>query len=376
MSTGSELPGFYLGTITGTSVDGLDLALLDLSEGIRFIAGDTESFPADLREKLLDLNQPGNDDLDRIGEMDAALGQFIGESINRFIDNQGIAHGDVAAIGSHGQTVRHRPDLENPFTWQIGDPNRIAEVTGITTVADFRRRDMAAGGQGAPLVPPFHEALFRSREESRVAANIGGIGNITVLPKDPALPITGFDTGPGNCLLDAWCAVHTGRPFDQDGNWARSGSVTDDLLQALRWDPYLARPPPKSTGREYFNLAWLDQYRTAERAEDIQRTLLEFTAVTILDAIEEWANPCERLIVCGGGRRNEFLMERLEHLGSMPVETSETHGFDGDAMEAAAFAWLAARRLAGRPGNAAAVTGARGSRILGAVFPGEAGLKG
>jgi anhydro-N-acetylmuramic acid kinase len=362
---------FYLGTITGTSVDGLDMALLDLSNGIRLVAAHTQPFPGDLREKLLALNQPGSDHLDRIGEVDAALGQFIGAAVNDFIAEAGIPPADVAAIGSHGQTVRHRPDLDPAFTWQIGDPNRIAELTGITTVADFRRRDLAAGGQGAPLVPPFHEALFRSVDETRVVVNIGGIANVTVLPSDSTRPITGFDTGPGNCLLDAWCETQTGSPFDEDGAWARSGELQDDLLQAMRWDPYLSRPPPKSTGREYFNLAWLDQYRGTERPEDVQRTLLEFTATSILDAIEEWATSCQRLIVCGGGRLNAYLMERLEKLSASPVKASEAHDFDGDALEAAAFAWLAARRLADQAGNAPAVTGAKGSRVLGAVYPGS-----
>jgi anhydro-N-acetylmuramic acid kinase len=363
-------PSYYLGTITGTSVDGLDMALLDLSDGIRLAAAQTEPFPPELREQLLELSQPGNDHLDRVGEMDTALGQFIGEAVNRFLIETGIAAAEVAAIGSHGQTVRHRPDLTHPFTWQIGDPNRIAETTGITTVADFRRRDMAAGGQGAPLVPPFHAALFRTEGENRVVVNIGGIANVTILPGDPSRPVTGFDTGPGNCLLDAWCASQTGEAFDRDGQWARSGVPQDDLLQAMRWDPYLGRPPPKSTGREYFNLAWLDQYRGAEADRDVQRTLLELTAMTILDAVEQWASDRQRLIVCGGGRLNAFLMERLAELCDAPVEASEAHGFDGDAMEAAAFAWLAARRLDGRAGNAAAVTGAIGPRVLGAVYQG------
>jgi len=366
----STLPGYYLGTISGTSVDGLDLALLDLSDGIRFVATGTEPFPEDLRSSLLNLGQPGEDDLDKVGALDAELGQFIGDSINRFLLDRNLNATEIRAIGSHGQTVRHRPDLPVPFTWQIGDPNRIAEICRITTVADFRRRDMAAGGQGAPLVPLFHEALFRTTDESRVVVNIGGIGNLTVLDRNPSVPVSGFDTGPGNALMDAWCESNSGSPFDSDGDWARSGSLSDSLLEALCWDPYLAKPPPKSTGREYFNLDWLDQYTPHEQSPvDIQRTLLEYTATTIIDAVDEWASPCERLIICGGGRRNGFLMSRLKALGGMPVDTSEDHGFDGDAIEAAAFAWLAARRMASEPGNASAVTGARGARILGALYP-------
>lgn len=376
----------YVGSISGTSVDGLDLALLTVGSDARPAAADTHTeevrirfgpaatvpFPAPLRAALLALGQPGADDLDRIGQADAELGRFIGEAINAFLAQHAVAAADVSAIGSHGQTIRHRPDLPAPFTWQIGDPNQIAEQTGITTVADFRRRDMAAGGQGAPLVPAFHEALFRRQDESRVIANIGGIANITHLCADPMRPVTGFDTGPGNALLDAWCAAHTGRPMDVDGTWARSGTLVNPLLEALLGEPYLAEPPPKSTGRESFNLAWLERYEPAAHApEDVQRTLLEYTAISLIEAIARWAMPAERLVVCGGGRRNGFLMERLAELTSMPVEVSELLGYDGDAMEAAAFAWLASRRLAALPGNAPDVTGADGLRVLGAIYPGR-----
>ena len=230
--------------------------------------------------------------------MDSALGGFIGESVNRFIAKVGIARDDIVALGSHGQTVRHRPELANPFTWQIGDPNRIAEITGIDTVADFRRRDMAAGGQGAPLVPPFHEALFRSPEEFRVVVNIGGISNVTVLPQDPDAPVTGFDTGPGNCLLDAWCERQTGNPFDRDGEWARSGRAGRRLLRPSLGSLPLA-PPPKSTGREYFNLALARQYNRIAPGMSNGRCWNSRPRRSST-AIDEWANPCERLIVCGG----------------------------------------------------------------------------
>ncbi|TNF87914.1 MAG: anhydro-N-acetylmuramic acid kinase, partial [Gammaproteobacteria bacterium] len=223
----------YVGTITGTSVDGLDIALLDLTDGIALAGSTTKAFPESLRATLLALGQPGQDDLDKIGEVDAGLGTFTGEAILDFLNALEITPEQVRAIGSHGQTIRHRPDLSHPFTWQIGDPNRIAEITGITTVADFRRRDVAAGGQGAPLVPAFHEALFRTAEESRVLLNVGGISNITWLPADPATSTSGFDTGPGNGLLDAWYAVHNDAPYDLDGAWARTGQVVVPLLDAL-----------------------------------------------------------------------------------------------------------------------------------------------
>ncbi|MGE0623582.1 MAG: anhydro-N-acetylmuramic acid kinase [Pseudomonadales bacterium] len=361
----------FIGTISGTSVDGLDIALLELADSIRFGASITTPFPEALRRDLLALGQPGNDDLDRIGTLDAALGAFIGDAINAFLQAQGLDATAVSAIGSHGQTIRHHPDGAHPFTWQIGDPNQIAERTGITTVADFRRRDMAAGGQGAPLVPAFHEALFSDAREARVIANIGGIGNITYLGA-PGTPVSGFDTGPGNALLDAWTERHTGAPFDHDGAWARQGALEEPLLEAMLGDPYLSRTPPKSTGREAFNLKWLGQFEPdGYPPASVQRTLLEYTARTLADAVRHWAAPAQRLIVCGGGRLNGFLLERLADLVSIPVVTSDALGYDGDAMEAAAFAWLAARRLDGRAGNAPAVTGSRGRRVLGAVYPGR-----
>ena len=365
-------PELYVGTITGTSVDGLDLALVDLSAGIQLIGASTAEFPAALRSTLLALGQPGSDDLDEIGEVDVALGVFTGRAILSFLEAQGIAPDRVAAIGSHGQTIRHRPDQAHPFTWQIGDPNQIAEITRITTVADFRRRDMAAGGQGAPLVPAFHEALFRTASESRVLLNVGGISNITLLPAEPDADLTGFDTGPGNALMDSWHTAHRIGAYDEGGNWARTGEIAADLLQALLSDPYLKREPPKSTGREVFNLPWLEQQADLSRwqPEDVQRTLLEFTAASVAEALAHWAGTAQRLVVCGGGRRNGFLLERLAALTALPVQESETLGFDGDAMEAAAFAWLAARRLKSLPGNAPAVTGAAEPRVLGAVYPG------
>ncbi len=359
----------YVGAITGTSVDGLDIALVDVSGTIAFIAGETLAFPANLRHELLALGQPGSDDLDQLGEVDRALGHFIGQGILSFLKSHKFAPTDITAIGSHGQTVRHRPDAAQPFTWQIGDPNMIAEVTRVTTVADFRRRDMSAGGQGAPLVPRFHEALFRLADEDRAILNIGGISNLTMLTADPAIDITGFDTGPGNALMDVWCEAQTGNPYDVDGAMAAKGSVDDALLQQLLSDPYLSRPPPKSTGREHYNLDWLkSQLSRTATAQDVQRTLLEFTAVSIEGALATWAASAQRLIVCGGGRANPLLLNRLRTLLTIPVDTAEDHGYDGDMIEAAAFGWLAHLRLAGLAGSAGSVTGADGNRILGAIY--------
>ncbi len=357
----------YIGTISGTSVDGLDLALIGIDDvRIGLLHQDTVDFPEGLRATLLHLGQgEEGDQLDALGMADTALGRFVGEAVNNFLGTCELTKNEVRAIGSHGQTVRHRPDGGHPFSMQIGDPNLIAECTGLTTVADFRRRDLAAGGQGAPLVPGFHAAILGNAHEQRLVLNIGGISNLSVLQA----PLMGFDTGPGNALLDAWCTEHRASPFDADGAWAASGNLNPQLLQSLMSDPYLARPPPKSTGREHYNLPWLRQHLHVSLApEDVQRTLLEFTAVSIRDAIKRWVPIFERLIVCGGGRLNALLMSRLASLIEAPVEPIDHHGWDGNAIEAAAFAWLAHQRLTGAPANAPSVTGAEGHRVLGAVY--------
>ncbi len=373
-------PSLYLGTISGTSVDALDLALLEVEPALRLRAASAVALPETLRAALRELGQPGaradGDAIDTLGSCDRALGEFIGEAICQFLGEESVEPAAVAAIGSHGQTVRHRPDGENPFTLQIGDPNAIAERTGITTVADFRRRDMAAGGQGAPLVPRFHEALFRIAEETRAILNIGGISNLTLLPAAAASAgagteaLIGFDCGPGNALMDSWCDRHRGERYDADGGWASTGQVLEPLLSTLLKDDYLKQSPPKSTGREHYNLPWLEPRLDAGYApESVQRTLLELTACCVRDALRNWCPDAERLVVCGGGRHNGLLMERLAALTALPVETTEALGFDGDALEAAAFAWLAYQRLQGATGNAAAVTGAAGGRVLGAIYP-------
>lgn len=360
-----------MGAISGTSVDGLDLALLKSDSPPEVVRATTRSLPDRLRLKLLAAGQPGNDDLDLIGSLDRELGLFIGTAVLEFLTDARLSAKDIRAIGSHGQTIRHRPSLASPFTWQIGDPNLIAETTGITTVADFRRRDMAAGGQGAPLVPLFHEALFRTPDETRVVVNIGGIGNISVLPKEPDQQIRGFDTGPGNGLMDSWCALHQGTAFDAAGQWASTGSVLPDLLDRCLADDYFCLTPPKSTGREQFNLAWLGELMGSEdpAPADVQRTLLELTAVSITDAITAWSADAGKVILCGGGRHNDLLRARLSDHACAPVIVSEDLAVDGDSIEAATFAWLAMRRLADLAGNAPSVTGARGNRILGAIYP-------
>ena len=356
----------YLGAITGTSVDGLDIALIRIDGGkLSLLAQDTLALPAKLRETLIDLGQAEGDRLDRLGAADTALGRFIGEAVKDFMQRHGLTAAQVHAIGSHGQTVRHRPQGEQRFSTQIGDPNIIAEVTGLTTVADFRRRDLAAGGEGAPLAPSFHAAILGDADELRVVLNIGGISNISVLRQ----PLLGFDTGPGNALLDDWCRKHLGRSYDEDGAWAATGELDDQLLQTLMQDAYLARPPPKSTGKEHYNLKWLEKrLHPSRQPADVQRTLVEFTAASAVQAMQRWAPGAGRVIVCGGGRLNALLMRRLAELAEAPVEAIDQHGWDGDAVEAAAFAWLAHQRLTGAPANAPAVTGAQGPRVLGGVY--------
>ena len=366
--------GLYVGAITGTSVDGLDLALLFIqapqgaqAETIAFHHAETVPLPEALRRTLIDLGQGHDDHLDALGHADTELGRFIGTAVLEFLAPRGVDPKDINAIGSHGQTVRHRPDDAMPFTLQIGDPGSIAEASGIATIADFRRADMAAGGQAAPLVPPFHDVLFRHPDEPRVVANIGGISNITVLHATE--PVSGFDTGPGNALMDAWCQQHQGSGYDEEGRWAASGEVIQTLLSRLLVDPYLGEAPPKSTGKERYNLGWLTpQLDDSISAADVQRTLTAFTAQSLADAVSRWAPDTARMLVCGGGRLNPVLMDDLNAALPCPVEAVERVGVDGDAVEAAAFAWLAYKRLRGEPANAPAVTGARGPRVLGGLY--------
>ncbi len=363
----------YLGLMSGTSADGIDAALVRFpaSGGCRFAAGHTLPWPTTLRERLVALGEGGTlDSLDELGELDARIGMAFAEAANAVLDHAGIDPSQVRAIGSHGQTVRHRPAASPAFTLQLGDANRIAELTGITTVADFRRRDVAAGGQGAPLMPAFHLAMLGTASEDRAVLNLGGIGNLTLIPRQGT--VLGFDTGPANALLDAWCQRHTGQCYDADGAFAASGTVDAALLQRWQDDAWFALPPPKSTGREQFHLAWAaSALGPAPIAPaDVQATLLELTAATVAEALLREQPGTARLLVCGGGVRNGQLMRRLAaRLPGMVVESSAAHGLDPDQMEAMGFAWLAHRTLEGLAGNLPSVTGARGPRILGAIHP-------
>lgn len=363
----------FVGVISGTSMDGIDLAVLRNATSPAIEAGHTAPFTETLRNALAELAYGRVQDLDSLGAAHAALGDAIGAAILSFLNDLGLEPGKIRAIGSHGQTVRHRPEGDQAFSLQIGDPNRIAERTGIDTIADFRGRDIAAGGQGAPLVPMFHQALFGGATADRAVLNIGGIANLTLLSPNAERPLSGFDTGPGNALLDAWVQQRTGQSFDTGGAWSAGGAVAPALLKELAKDPYFALPPPKSTGKEHFNIGWFESRIAGVDPRDVQATLAQLSADTIATALLRWGSATGDVIVCGGGRLNHDLMRRLaQALPDHSVEPSEALGLSGDWIEAAAFAWLAARHIAGQPGNSAEVTGATGRRVLGALYPGSA----
>ncbi len=365
----------YIGLMSGSSLDGIDAVVVDFGqERPHLIAHHCHPIPADLKTELDSLTRRGEDELARMCEADARFGEHLAEAVIHLLQHAGLNSDDIHAIGSHGQTVRHYPQSRHPTTLQLGDPNRIAERTGITTVADLRRRDMAAGGQGAPLVPAFHQVVFQQPEEERAILNIGGIANLTLLPADPAEPVRGFDTGPGNALLDAWILRQRQQPFDEAGNWAASGKVQPALLERLLAEPFFHLPPPKSTGRDLFNLDWLQNMGGAikDQAEDVQATLLELTARSIADALEQYAAQTSRVLVCGGGVHNRLLLHRLQTL--MPkrkVETTSAVGIDPDWVEAMAFAWLARQTLHQQGGNLPQVTGAQHAVVLGGIYPGK-----
>jgi len=361
----------YIGLMSGTSMDGIDAALMHFGDHrCETLATHSERYPLELQQRLrAAAADPGRLSIDTVGSLDQWVGECFRDAALELLAAAGTDAHRVAAIGSHGQTIRHRPRADRPFTVQIGDPNVIVHGTGITTVADFRRRDIAAGGQGAPLAPAFHAWLFGHTAEQRVVLNIGGFANVTVLP--PRGVPTGFDTGPGNALMDAWIRRHHGSEFDDRGSWAASGKEDAGLLARLLDDPYFDEPPPKSTGFEYFNLDWLDQrlgHATADPA-DVQATLLGLTAMSIRDAIRRHAPQTTDVAACGGGAHNSALMARLSReLAPASLVSTEALGLEPDWVEAAAFAWLARQTLLGRPGNLPSVTGADGPAVLGGIY--------
>jgi anhydro-N-acetylmuramic acid kinase len=362
-----SLRRLFVGVMSGTSVDGIDAVLVDAGAP-RLLVLDAVHHPFDaaLRAALLDLNRAGDNEIDRAARLGSELARRYASAVAEVLQKSRIPASDVSAIGCHGQTVRHRPELG--YTVQIGNAALLAELCGIRVVADFRSRDVAAGGQGAPLVPAFHAGVFSNADENRAVLNLGGIANLSFLARGGA--VSGFDSGPGNCLLDLWATRHLGKPFDEGGQWSAGGRPIAELLERLLDEPYFRAAPPKSTGRDLFNAAWLD----ARLARDydprsVQATLLELTARTVAQACERHGGDVSRLIVCGGGTRNLFLMRRLEALlAPAAVETSERHGIDPQLVEAAAFAWFASQAVDGKACDLRSVTGARGPRVLGAIY--------
>jgi anhydro-N-acetylmuramic acid kinase len=363
----------FAGVMSGTSLDGVDAVVAEwgaIGDAPLLRGGAHLSFPPALRDELFALQSRGDDELERAAVAANALADLYADAIVRACASAGVARGALVAAGIHGQTVRHRPG--RGYTIQLNNPARVAERAGVTVVADFRSRDVAAGGQGAPLVPAFHRAAFGVVDAHRAVVNVGGIANVTDLP--PRGEVRGFDTGPGNVLLDLWHARHRGGPFDEGGAWAEGGTVDAALLSALQTEPFFAAPPPKSTGRDLFTAQWLDARlarggRVAE--QDVQATLLALTSLTIADAIEAHLPHASEVLVCGGGARNLALMRALRKaLTPRRVDTTDAAGVAAEHVEAFAFAWLARETIAGRAGNLPAVTGARGRRVLGAIYPG------
>ncbi len=367
--------------MSGTSLDGVDAVLTDLSNSSsKLLATHSHPIPKKLRIKIQNTLHPKwTGSLRTIGSLHQELGQLFSDAVNQLLKDNNYRHELIQAIGSHGQTLWHEPLGAPPFTIQLGDANVIAEQTGITTIADFRSRDIAAGGQGAPLVPAFHKTMLSHPDKGRIILNIGGIANISVLSSTKTQKETfGFDTGPGNGLLDAWIAQHKGIHFDKNGDWARSGSILPNVLEQLLQDNYFSLPYPKSTGKEAFNLIWLKEQLgdtiKSYKPEDIQATLLELTATSISNHINQYNHQYgltngNEVYVCGGGIHNTYLMERLaHHLPASSISSTKKLGIDPDWMEAIAFSWLAKQTLEGKPGNLPEATGATGSRILGAIY--------
>lgn len=367
----------YIGLMSGTSLDAIDAVLLeiDADNPPQITHTHSEAPDPDLRAMLLAATTNATPvSLAELGQLNQRMGVWFAHAANTIIAKSGMPVNRIHALGSHGQTLYHAPDAPHPFSWQLGDPSIIAAHTGVTTVADFRQADIAMGGQGAPLVPAFHHAVFSDASESRCIVNIGGIANITVLPAPgDRAHVIGFDTGPGNALLDGWIEKQLGHTQDTDGRWAASGEIDTELLSQLKADAFFQRPPPKSTGREQFNLAWLDQQLEqldhAVNPADVQRTLVELTATTIAGAIRRHAPRIPRVLLCGGGAHNPLIRRQLSaHLPDCVVADTGDYGIHVDWVEAAAFAWLAMRTRHGLSGNVPAVTGARKEVVLGGLY--------
>jgi anhydro-N-acetylmuramic acid kinase len=353
--------------MSGTSLDGVDVAITKFDGQLcKVIHTHFLAYPPDLRTDLLTLHTCGDNELERAALLANRLAHLYANAVNQALDQADFAPSVITAIGCHGQTIRHRPELG--FTLQIGNAALLAELTGITIISDFRSRDIAAGGQGAPLVPAFHQAVFADKQLHRVIINIGGIANLTNLPVNDI--VSGFDSGPGNMLMDAWTELHLGKAYDPAGGWAATGRVIDVLLGELLAHPFFGQSPPKSTGRDLFNLAWLRQYlKSGYKPVDVQRTLLEFTARNIVLAVEQYCGKPDEIYLCGGGAHNQALIQSLQQaLHPVKIRLSDALGVGVDWVEAAAFAWLARQTMHQSTASLPEVTGAKGARILGAIY--------
>ena len=362
-------PDYYVGIMSGTSLDGIDAVLTDLNSQPPLLLNTFyQPYDKNLRSQILDLHQSGNNELHLAAMLSNKLAHCYAKTVINLLNKHKVKSQSVTAIGCHGQTVRHCPQSEMSYSIQLGNASLLAELTGITVVADFRSRDIAAGGQGAPLVPAFHQLLFQDPEISRVIINIGGISNITNLASNTK--IVGFDCGPGNILMDSWCQRHLGTTYDKNGTWAESGETIPALLEELMSFKFFSVPPPKSTGREVFNLTWLEKHLSGnESTEDVQATLLQLTSRAITDTILKWFPDTTEVYLCGGGARNIALTSRIQiSLPGKKVAPTDVLGINADWLEAFAFAWLAKQNIQGIPSSIPYVTNAKGERILGAVY--------
>ena len=366
----ASTPELYIGLMSGTSMDGIDAALVDFSDTRTKLIGTLSlPWPETIRQALITARGIPDEDLHTLADLDMQTAEVFADACQQLLDKTGYKAQDITAIGNHGQTIRHRPDIKNPFSLQIGNAKKICELTDIDVISDFRTADIKVGGQGAPLVPAFHQAMFSDEDITRVIVNIGGIANITVLPDDDNRAVTGFDCGPGNTLMDAWIARHKQQCYDTDGCLAAAGKTDARLLARLLMDNYFQLTPPKSTGFEYFNLAWLDNFIEDDTdITDVQSTLCDLTATSIIRAINQYAENCDQIFVCGGGAHNLELMKRLQVITRNPVKTTEALGVHPDWVEAMAFAWLAYRNVHQQSGNLPSVTGAGESVILGSLI--------
>lgn len=370
---------YFIGLLSGTSIDGIDCVIVDFAQTPPALVGThSEAIPSSLHQKIHALCAEETVSLIDLGETDVALGRVFANAVKQLLNKCNLNHRDILAIGSHGQTIKHHPTGQNRFTLQIGDPNTISYLTGICTIADFRRKDMAAGGQGAPLAPLFHQSYFSDSQVRRAVLNLGGIANISLLAHD-SFELIGFDTGPANVLMDGWINAKKNLPYDDAGQWARTGTVDQSLLHTLLEEPYLALPTPKSTGRELFNMRWLQAHLAKFpllRDEDVQATLLEYTAMSVANSVDWQTAQIGALFVCGGGAQNAYLMERLQALLTpITVASSSAANLDPQWVEGFLFAWLARNAWYGDPVDARSVTGSAQMTILGGIYEADSNGK-